>query len=76
MCQLQTFCARRKDDLHSLKFGQAQNILEPVKGYSILPGGGMPGLSCGGPAPGGRTIKPPGAATCMKAGGISPGGPG
>ena len=36
----------------------------------------MPGLSCGGPAPGGRTIKPPGAATCMKAGGISPGGPG
>ena len=43
---------------------------------TLLPGGGMPGLSCGGPAPGGRTIKPPGAATCTKAGGISPGGPG
>ena len=50
--------------------------MKKIHKLTLLPGGGMPGLSCGGPAPGGRTIKPPGAATCMKAGGISPGGPG
>ena len=51
--QSQTFCARQKDDLHSVelvfekalnavkflgllkKFGQAQNILGPVKGQGI-----------------------------------------
>ena len=40
--QSQTFCARQKDYLHSVKFlgwlkkfGQAQNILGPVKGQGI-----------------------------------------
>jgi hypothetical protein len=40
--QSQTFCARQKDYLHSVKFlgwlkkfGQAQNILGPVKGQGM-----------------------------------------
>ena len=37
LCQSQTFCARQKDDLHSVKlfFVPAQNILGPVKGHGI-----------------------------------------